>query len=112
MYRVILINMPFANVNVPSLALMQLKARLDDEFQDQVEVKIINLNNDFAQRIGVTIYRYIANELDSLNAGLGDWFFRQVAFPDLADNADRYFRRYFPARSREIDELKSGILAR
>src|SRR5262249_32636381 len=102
MYKVILINMPFANVSLPSLALAQLNAMLDSRFQNQVEVEILHLNHDFARHIGMDLYDYIVGSTDSHNAGLGDWIFRQAAFPDQPDNAEKYFRRYFPMRTKEM----------
>jgi len=102
--------MPFANVRIPSLALTQLKDVLESKFQDQVSVEINYLNHDFAQCLGVNLFTYIANSMDSHNAGLGDWFFRQVAFPDLPDNTENYFKRYFPFRNKEMDALKAAIL--
>jgi ribosomal peptide maturation radical SAM protein 1 len=110
MYRTVLINMPFASVQIPSLALTQLKNVLESEFHDQVSVEINYLNHDFARCLGINLFAYIANAIDSLNAGLGDWFFRQLAFPDLPDNTESYFKRYFPFRSKEMDALKADIL--
>lgn len=51
MFRVSLVNMPFASVTMPSLALTQLKSVLEEHFKDQIR--------------------------DAENSGLGDWFFRQ-----------------------------------
>lgn len=47
--------------------------------------------------------------MDSLNAGLGDWLFRQAAFPDLPDNTEKYFRRYFPAKTPEMELLRKLV---
>src|SRR5581483_8515619 len=37
--------------------------------------------------------------------GVGEWLFRQVAFPQAADNAAEYFRRYF------ADDASAGFRA-
>jgi hypothetical protein len=62
---------------------------------DDVETKLLYLNLDFAELVGIDRYRDIANVIY-----LGDWMFRQAAFPDRPDNSTAYFRRYFPHRCR------------
>jgi hypothetical protein len=53
------------------------------------------LNIDFAQYLGQELYNFIAGSMDALNSGVGEWMFRQVAFPDVPDNADQFYRRYY-----------------
>jgi ribosomal peptide maturation radical SAM protein 1 len=110
MYRVALINMPFANLNMPSLALSQLKSRLEEHFKDQIRVDIYYLNHDFANHMGVDFYNDVSSLQDSQNSGLGDWFFRQIAFPALPNNAGVYLTRYFPQRNDQSSSLKERIL--
>ncbi len=110
MYRVALINMPFANLNMPSLALSQLKSRLEEHFKDQIRVDIYYLNHDFANHMGVDFYNDVSSLQDSQNSGLGDWFFRQIAFPALPNNAGVYLTRYFPQRNNQSSSLKERIL--
>jgi ribosomal peptide maturation radical SAM protein 1 len=110
MRRIVLVNMPFANVAMPSIALTQLKYMLDTKFPDQVSVEVIYLNQDFATALGLEFYKFIAESADATNAGLGDWFFRQTAFPDLPDNSEAYFRRYFSLPSASIQLLRRQIL--
>jgi ribosomal peptide maturation radical SAM protein 1 len=110
MYRVALINMPFANLNMPSLALSQLKSRLEEHFKDQIRVDINYLNHDFANHMGVDFYNDVSSLQDSQNSGLGDWFFRQIAFPALPNNAGVYLTRYFPQRNDQSSSLKERIL--
>jgi ribosomal peptide maturation radical SAM protein 1 len=110
MYRVALINMPFANLNMPSLALSQLKSRLEEHFKDQIRVDIYYLNHDFANHMGVGFYNDVSSLQDSQNSGLGDWFFRQIAFPALPNNAGVYLTRYFPQRNDQSSSLKERIL--
>lgn len=110
MYKIALINMPFAFLQMPSIALTQLKAVVEQRFGDQVSVNIYYLNHDFAKYLGQELYELITGSTDSQNAGLGDWFFRQTAFPDQTNNAGVYLSRYFPFHTAEMNTLKSRIL--
>jgi len=105
MYTVALINMPFANLNLPSIALTQLKGMLVKDVND-VAAEIFYLNHDFADLIGVEKYREIAHTF-----WLGDWIFRQAAFPELPDNTTAFFQRYFPGRTDDTQRLK-GLITR
>ena len=110
MYKIALINMPFANLSLPSIALTQLKAVVDERFKDQVSVDIHYLSHDFAKYLGVDLYDVITGSTNAQNAGLGDWFFRQAAFPEVPNNAGVYLSRYFPFHTDEMNTLKSRIL--
>lgn len=110
MYKIALINMPFADLQMPSIALTQLKAVLEQSFKDQVSVNIYYLSHDFARYLGLELYDRITGSTDSQNAGLGDWFFRQAAFPAQTNNAGMYLSRYFPFHTQEMNTLKSRIL--
>ncbi len=109
MLRISLLNMPFANLALPSLALTQIEQVLQAAFRDRVFIEIIYINQDFGKHLGPDFYAYLATSMESLNAGLGDWFFRQEAFPALSDNFDKYFERYFPSTTTEGLRLKSLI---
>jgi ribosomal peptide maturation radical SAM protein 1 len=102
--------MPFANLNMPSLALTQLKSILEELFKDQIRVDIYYLNHNFANHMGVDFYNDVSSLQDSQNSGLGDWFFRQIAFPALPNNAGVYLTRYFPQRNDQSSTLKGLIL--
>lgn len=110
MYKIALINMPFANLSLPSIALTQLKALVDERFKDQVSVDIHYLSHDFAKYLGVELYDLITGSANAQNAGLGDWFFRQTAFPEQPNNAGVYLSRYFPFHTEEMNTLKGRIL--
>jgi ribosomal peptide maturation radical SAM protein 1 len=110
MFRVSLVNMPFASVTMPSLALTQLKSILEEHFKDQILVDVYYLNHNFANHMGVDFYNHVSNLQDSQNSGLGDWFFRQIAFPTLPNNAGVYLTRYFPQRNDQSNKLKGLIL--
>ena len=110
MFKISLINMPFAGLQMPSLALTQLKSAIDNELQDRVSAEVCYLNHDFAHFLGIELSQLMAVSSEAHNAGVGDWFFRQVAFPELADNSEAYFRRFFPMRNERIDELKRAVI--
>ena len=48
MYEIALVNMPLANLSMPSLALTQLKAVVDKKHGDRVRTGVHYLNHDFA----------------------------------------------------------------
>ncbi len=94
MLQIKLINMPFADVSIPSIALTQLKAVTESTLGKKVAVEIIYLNHEFGRYFGLDHYRVISNGAGSNNSGFGDWFFRQVAFPEEPDNTTEYLERY------------------
>lgn len=110
MYKIALINMPFAALHLPSLALTQLKAVVDEKFGDRVSVDVLYLNHEYARHLGFGLYSHIVNAIDSHSSGLGDWFFRQSAFPEQPDNTDTYFKRYYPYRSEQMNMLKQLVV--
>ena len=89
--EIILINMPFADINRPSIGLTQLQYRLKCE--QGLDARILYLNHDFGTYFGPEVYAGIA---DQYITGLGDWLFRGIAFPDEPDNKEKYLRRHFP----------------
>lgn len=95
MYRIALINMPFANLHMPSIALTQLKSVVENRFKNEVSVDVYYLNHDFANCLGLDLYDLITESADSQNSGLGDWFFRQIAFPTRQIIRVRIFRGIF-----------------
>jgi ribosomal peptide maturation radical SAM protein 1 len=109
MFRICLVNMPFSNLALPSIALTQIKSVVDAKFKDKVAVDIQYLSHDVAKFLNVDFYGFLATSMESLNTGLGDWLFRQAAFPELPDNTEKYFERYFPTRTTETELLKKLI---
>src|SRR5258705_8996251 len=95
MYKIALINMPFANLQMPSIAVTQLKSVVECRLKHQVTAEVLNLNHDFAHYFGMALYNTILGG-EAQNSGLGDWMFRQAAFPDRANNVSLYLSRYFP----------------
>lgn len=98
MRHIALVNMPFASAMLPSLALTQLKSVMDASYAGQLRTDIYYLNQDFAQFFGPTLYHSIAFGAHQ-RAGLGEWIFRQAAFPDLPDNSTEYFEHFYSPKS-------------
>ena len=94
MRHIALVNMPFASARMPSLALTQLKSVMDASYAGQLRTDIYYLNQDFAQFFGSTLYHSIALGSHQ-RTGLGEWIFRQAAFPDLPDNSTEYLERFY-----------------
>jgi magnesium-protoporphyrin IX monomethyl ester (oxidative) cyclase len=102
MYKVALVNMPFAAADVPSIALAQLRSALLQELRGEVEVRIFHFNLDCCNWLGSHLYDVVANSVESSTAGLGDWFFSREAFPAMADSED-YLVRHFLEDSTRLD---------
>jgi ribosomal peptide maturation radical SAM protein 1 len=109
MYTISLVNMPFANIELPSIALAQIKSLLQSQFGEKLSVRIVHANHDFARFLGLNNYRFVSTSMQALYAGLGDWFFRRQAFPELPDNTDKYLRRYFWSKGGEQQHVKEMI---
>lgn len=92
--RVALVNMPFSSLQIPSIALHQLKAVLDGAPSGGHEVGIHYLNHDFGALVGTDIYAWISESLAGHTCGFGEWLFRAAAFAEAPDNTETYFKRY------------------
>ena len=110
MFRISLVNMPFAGLNMPSLALTQLKAVVDDEFKDRVSTEILYFNQDFAVFFGFAMTELISSSSEAQNSDVGNWIFRQSAFPQVDDNTDAYFQRFFPVKNERVEAVKRAVL--
>ena len=102
--------MPFAAAYMPSIALTQLKSILTEKYTPPACVNIHYLNHDFVHFMGNDFYSFMSGSMDALNTGVGDWLFRQVAFPDLTDNTAAYFQRFFPYKTPQQLAFKRQIL--
>lgn len=116
MYTVALVNLPFAAVSIPSLALTQLKTMTERVCGPEVATRVIYANHDFASFFGLEMYEQISGSLEANMAGLGEWIFRDLAFPEAAANDDAYFRRFFRApdgyiarHRQEVDDLRRRL---
>ena len=78
-----------------------------------MSVRIHYLNQSFGRRWGAELYGYVANcGRRKRTTWAGDWLFRQAAFPAQADNAEQYFRRYFPrGGDARTARLRESLLA-
>ena len=110
MYRICFMNLPFAALYFPSIALTQLKSVSEERFKERVDIDIAYVNHDFARFIGIDLFGTISNSLDAHSTGIGDWLFRQIAFPHLEENHEAYFRRYFPRNDPGSLKIKEKIL--
>jgi hypothetical protein len=71
MFRISLINMPFANLQLPSIALTQIRSITQSQFPGELSVNIATLTHDFAKYAGVERYQYISSSIQALLSGLG-----------------------------------------
>jgi ribosomal peptide maturation radical SAM protein 1 len=110
MFKIALINMPFAGLQMPSLALTQLKSVIEAEFKERVSVEVLYFNHEFAHYFGTELSQTLTLSAEAHTSGVGDWIFRQVAFPDLPDNTELYFRRFFPVRTPQVEAMKGMVL--
>jgi ribosomal peptide maturation radical SAM protein 1 len=101
--------MPFANIELPSIALTQIRYITQAEFPGRVSVNIVPLNHDFAKYLGIDRYQLVSTSMQALYAGLGDWFFRQQAFPELPDNSEKYIQRFFWGKGSQEQQVRDMI---
>ena len=115
-FTIKLINMPFAALNCPSIALTQLKSVTQTAYPE-VAIELLYLNHDFARLIHRETYAHIASGQIGQITGIGDWLFRGSAFPEHSDNKSEYLARFgHHFRGREgagllsvIDGFRSGL---
>ncbi|HWM89149.1 MAG TPA: RiPP maturation radical SAM C-methyltransferase [Thermoanaerobaculia bacterium] len=108
--RIALVNMPFSAIELPSIALTQLRSVVERRFGGSVAVEIHYFSHDLCLYLGLDLYRTICDEAS--HSGLGDWLFRDLAFPGLPDNTEAYRRRFFPARERRQEALELALARR
>jgi ribosomal peptide maturation radical SAM protein 1 len=109
MYQIALVNMPLANLAMPSLALTQLQAVVRRAFGDGVRADVHYLNHDFAHFLTVPAYSELIS-FEHHPTGLGEWFFRAVAFPEAPDNTEEYFTRYYPQHAERNRMIRAFAL--
>ena len=82
---VVLVCMPFAEVQRPSIALGLLKAALAGT---KIRSQVVYANFHFAEAVGIVAYQAIqSTPTDNL---LGEWCFAQSLFPADASRDDEY----------------------
>ena len=108
-FRICLVNMPFASPEAPSLGLTQLRAVLEEKLGDRVAVEILYLDLDFLEFTGgLDAYRRIISGQGRLT-GAPDWFFRQAAFPETADNTRAYLDRFYFAKDEDTRRARQFL---
>ena len=98
---IILLHMPYAAVERPSIGLGTLQACLQRE---GLESEVIYGNLLYAQRIGLKRYKLV--ELTPTDVFLGEWTFSSAAFPDFHSDTDRYFQEL------ELDVIEAILCER
>jgi len=103
--------MPFASPEAPSIALTQLRSVVDEKFGGRVNVELHYLNLEFIEFVGgLEGYERMISGHGRL-AGVADWLFRQIAFPEDTDNVDEYLARFFfDENDDEVRQTREFIL--
>lgn len=112
MDRIALINMPFGAVDIPSIALAQLDAVLKTRFAGRIESRVHHLNLDFVPYLGLDLCSTIAGSVQANTSGLGDWFFKRAAFPEMADDPEEYLLRHFSGSRSQLELFRSELVGR
>ena len=112
MEQIALINMPFGAVDSPSIALAQLDAVVKERFPGRVESRVHHLNLDFVPFLGLDLCNLIANTVQANTSGLGDWFFKRAAFPEMADDPEEYLLRHFSGQRSQLERFRSELAGR
>jgi magnesium-protoporphyrin IX monomethyl ester (oxidative) cyclase len=113
MCKIALISMPVFTLDSPTISLAQLKSATLREYGDKVSVDIFLPSHDFAVDMGAyrengdsgkaNLWGTFFDDYVLHNTGLGDWFFRRIAFPDAPDNTDEYHLRYYQGRKGDAE---------
>lgn len=106
---IVLVNMPFSAVASPAIGLTQLKGVIERAFPGRFEVGIHYLNHEFHRFLGdADFYSHVMSNF-GFATGLGDWLFRQAAFPEAEDNAAEYLDACYPESAPFADEIRSAV---
>jgi ribosomal peptide maturation radical SAM protein 1 len=95
---ILLVNMPWAPMIQPSLALGLLQAILRDT---GTGCRTVYANLDFTAEIGEQAYRTIIKTMSS--DGLRDWVFGPAAFPDFRPDDSTFLRMVFERNRMTVD---------
>ena len=87
--------MPVAHIEWPCLGLMQLQKAVQRSHNQRLDVQVHYINQDFTRFMGRDLLALLGNGSYD-DYGIGDWFFRESAFPDVPGNIDAYFDYYYP----------------
>lgn len=95
-FKIAFINMPFANVHIPSIGMTQIQSVVKEQFGAEVELDIHYANQDFALFLGLDLYQKIVTDGEHLKSGVGAWIFRHIAFPEAPENTTEFMARFYP----------------
>jgi ribosomal peptide maturation radical SAM protein 1 len=99
--EVILINMPFGSIYIPSIGLGLLKASLT---KIEIPSKILNFTIKFAEKINPSLYRKI-HDCTYIQDLVGEWIFSSSLFEDQTDEEVKlYIEDVLRGRTRDISE--------
>ncbi|HEY0512177.1 MAG TPA: RiPP maturation radical SAM C-methyltransferase [Thermoanaerobaculia bacterium] len=110
MLKIVLLNLPFAAYHLPSIGMTQIKSVVDRRFPGEVDLQLAYANMDVAGWIGLDLYERIGSSGEHLQSGFPEWFFREAAFPELPDNTEEYFARYYPGHDEAALRFRRTIL--
>lgn len=106
--RLTLVNMPFSSLRFPSFAVSQLRAVVEEQLGERCEVQLVYANHEFARAVGVERYELLASP-EFHASGVGEWIFREAAFPEAIPNAQEYYDRYFPGDDAQARQLRAAV---
>ncbi len=89
--------MPFLAPQFPSLGLTQIKGRLKEIFDRQVDVDLFYINLDFTRYFGYEFYTKIISQ--STFTSINDWLFHHEAFDNMKHNHTEYLKRFYPGQN-------------
>lgn len=106
MTDVVLLAMPFAALEHPSIALGLLNAALHDH---HIEARVLYPNLQFAERVGLKTYHFITNYSTELQ--IGEWAFAASAFPDFQGDHKTYLANCEAVKisSTMLQRVKDGV---
>ncbi|MDY0168037.1 MAG: RiPP maturation radical SAM C-methyltransferase [Thermoguttaceae bacterium] len=99
MSPVLLVQMPFANLRWPSLALGLLKAALR---RHGIGCDVAYLNFDFAETVGLDTYQWLADQFAFVLGG--ERLFAKHLFPGAIGGDDAYYREVLRSADRDFND--------
>ena len=112
MFKIKLLNLPLAPYHIPSLGLTQLMGVVKQELGERVDVEVCYANHDVANYLGLDFYEELRDNGEHLQSGFSEWFFRHLAFPELPQDDEKFFERYYPSSNAENERFKERVLSK
>jgi ribosomal peptide maturation radical SAM protein 1 len=101
----VLVNMPFAGIQFPSIQLGLLQALSNTA---NISSRSIYGNIAFARRVGPTLFNTLSNHRGTM---IGEWIFAVAAFGDEVSHHTETFQRDFPSAFAHIEENSNVSVA-